>query len=117
VAVRSGVVADESALSVAARCAFARVAAFAACGVVPSAVFAVHWCFSWPLADDLFPAVAVASGVPDFVWQPGCFVVADISGPLQACRWLEPCNCGAELHWHERWGLRVRRCCLLDELH
>ena len=96
-------IADESARSAVAQCAFARVAAFAECDVAPSAVSAVHWCFSWLLAGDLFPAVAAASGVPDFVWLLACPVVADISDPLQAGCWLETCKCGAELDWHESW--------------
>jgi hypothetical protein len=65
--VHSGAAVDSSALSAAVQCAFAPVAAFAECGAVPSAVFELHWCFSEPLAGVLFPAVAAASGVPDFV--------------------------------------------------
>jgi hypothetical protein len=48
-AVRLGAVADESLPSAVALCASVRVAAFAECGAAPSAVFAVHWRFSWPL--------------------------------------------------------------------
>src|ERR1700688_1949707 len=79
--VHSGAAVDASGRFAAVKCAFAPVAEFAARGAAPSAVFEVHWCFSWPLAGVLFPAVAAASGVPDFVWRPACPVVADISGP------------------------------------
>ena len=65
-AVNSGAAVGGSGLSAAVRCVFAQVAAFAECGAAPSAVFELHWCFSWRLAGVLFPAVAVASGVPDF---------------------------------------------------
>ena len=66
-AVRSGAAVGASALAAAVKCAFAQVAEFAARGAAPSAVFEVHWCFSWLLAGVVFPAVAAASGVPDFV--------------------------------------------------
>src|SRR5208337_1071739 len=66
-AVHSDAAAGASALSAVVQCAFAQVAEFAGSGAAPSAVFELHWCFSWPLAGVLFLAVAAASGVPDFV--------------------------------------------------
>ena len=66
-AVHSGVTVDASALSAAVGCASARVAEFAEYGAAPSAVFERRWHFSWPFAGVLFPAVAAAFDVPDFV--------------------------------------------------
>ena len=115
--VHSGAVVDGSELSLAEKCAFARVAGSAERGAAPSAVFEVQWCFSWRLAGVLCLVVAAAFDVPDFVWRLAGLAVVDISGPSQACHWLALCTCGAELHWRDCWSWHLQRCCLRDELH
>lgn len=115
-AVHSGAAAGEFAFSAAAQRAFVRVAEFAERGAVPFAVFERRWHSSEPFAGVLFPAVAAASGVADFVWQLACPAAVDTSCPLLDCPCWSPCTDGTELRsrgcscWYE---LRLH---LVDDL-
>ena len=76
-AVHSRAAAGEFPFSAPVKRAFARVAEFAECGAVPFAVFERRWHSSGLFAGVLFPAVAAASGVPDFVRRLVCPAAVD----------------------------------------
>ena len=96
-AVNSGAAVDTSALSAAVERASARFAEFAERGAVPFAVFERRWHSSGPFAGVLFPAVAAASGVPDFVWRLARPAAVDTVCPLLGCPCLSSCTDGTEL--------------------
>ena len=89
-AVHSRAAAGEFPFSAPVQRAFARVAEFAECGAVPFAVFERRWHSSGLFAGVLFPAVAAASGVPDFVRRLACPAAVDTFCPLLGCPCLSP---------------------------
>ena len=106
-AVHSGAAVDTSALSAAVERASARFVEFAERGAVPFAVFERRWHSSGSFAGVLFPAVAAASGVPDFVRRLACPAAVDTFCPLLGCPCLSSCTDGTELRsrgcscWYE----------------
>ena len=118
-AVRSGATVDASAHSAAVERASVRVAEFAERGAVLFAVFERRWHSSGPSAGVLFPAVAAASGVPDFVWRLAGPAAVDTFCPLRGCPCLAPrtdgtelrsrgCSCWYQLRLHLVDDLRLR---------
>ena len=89
-AVHSRAAAGEFLISAAVQRDLARVAEFAECGADPFGVFEHRWHSSGLFAGVLFPAVAAASDVPDFVWQVACPPAVDILCPLLGCPCLSP---------------------------
>ena len=89
-AAHSRAAAGEFLISAAVQRDLARVAEFAECGADPFGVFEHRWHSSGLFAGVLFPAVAAASDVPDFVWQVACPPAVDILCPLLGCPCLSP---------------------------
>ena len=120
-AVHSRAAAGEFLISAAVQRDLARVAEFAECGADPFGVFEHRWHSSGLFAGVLFPAVAAASDVPDFVWQVACPPAVDILCPLLGCPCLSPntdeiefrsrgCSC-----WYEHLVADLRLRLLRDQ--